>query len=144
MTINQVLTIRCTPEFELAYQLARYLLRNKLDKQGRHLIEHSMRVSTRCADAGLSDEQQIAAILHDCVEDGELNDQCNARDIYSPFMVIDSLFGAQIYNLVRLLTRQESQSYENYIRLIKNYPAAAKIKLCDLADNLLRRVQACP
>lgn len=119
----------------LAYWLARYLLRDKVDKQGRPLIEHSMRVAARCGEMSLSDEQQIAAILHDCIEDGEL---ASGRiwHSHSGASTIDALFGGKVYRIVRRLSRDEEMSYADYIEGVSLLPEAIPIKLADLADNL--------
>lgn len=115
-------------DFHLAYQaadaLAAYVLRDIRDKHGRPLIEHCRRVEDKCR--GLRYEQRVAAVLHDCGEDGGLD-----------YKTVAQMFGPYVAMMVSVLTRKPSTSYEEYIlQITHRSPLAVPIKLADLADNL--------
>lgn len=117
---------------QLAKSLAAYLLRDSLDKQGVPLMYHCLRVQASCSL--LSEDQQIAAILHDCIEDGKLEDPTN-KD-YWIYSTILKLFGIEVAELVLALTRDPNISYEQYIWILAENLKAAQIKIADLTDNL--------
>jgi (p)ppGpp synthase/HD superfamily hydrolase len=54
-----------------AYQLASKLHTGQVDQSGRPYIEHLTRVFLRVQAAGGDQDQQIAALLHDAIEDGK-------------------------------------------------------------------------
>jgi (p)ppGpp synthase/HD superfamily hydrolase len=113
----------------LADALADAQLAGKLDKQGRPLIEHCRRVAETCRLRGLSPEQRIAAVLHDVLEDGEMN--------YEGLKTLHILFGNDVGDLVENLTRTKNETYEDYIDyIIESGPLAVPIKIADLQDNL--------
>lgn len=115
-------------EIKLADALAEHALIDKVDKQGKPLIEHSRRVAA--AVKHLSHEQHIAALLHDVVEE-----TANDPDpIY--ISVVDRLFGRSVGNMVGLLSRDPSREYQSYVEMVALYPRARAIKLADLNDNL--------
>jgi len=105
--------------------IAELCLSGKLDKQGRPLIEHVRRVAAACA--GLSLDQRLAALLHECIEDGGLESRG-----------ISLIFGHSVGQMVWLLSRRPGEPYlEAYIPAIARlFPAAIPVKLADLADNL--------
>lgn len=116
----------------LADALAAYALRDKTDKHGKPLIEHSRRVWTAIRNTpGHSNEQEIAALLHDVVEE-TANDAGRYID-----GVIDRLFGRSIGNLVAVLSYDaDREEYQSYIETVALFQHARAIKLADLADNL--------
>lgn len=122
---------KCNRLFCLADDLAATLLEGVVDKQGVPLIIHARNVCNRCRD--LSDEQRIAALLHDVLEDGS-KDSFNAEEISR---TIIGLFGWQVAIIVNALTRKEGETYNEYIRNIHTRCAyATPVKLADLEDNL--------
>lgn len=116
--------------FKLADALADYALAGVVDKQGRPLIEHCRRVAENCRSKGMSEEQQIVAVLHDVEEDGNINGLIGLS-IQSLF---EWVFPHPIADLVHSLTRGKDEPYKDYIRSLSE--EAAEIKLEDLADNL--------
>ena len=73
-----------------------------------------------------SEEQMIATILHDLIEDTDWTlDQLRAED-----------FSDRIIDLVDLLSRRETESYAEFIERIRTDSVAVKIKLADLKDNM--------
>lgn len=65
-----------------------------------------------------------AALLHDVVEDTAVTIEELARE-----------FPAEVIDVLKLLTHDDSVDYFDYIRAIKANPIATKIKLADLAHN---------
>ena len=109
-----------------AYQLAARLHDGQTDKAGRPYIEHLTRVFLRVQAAGGDTGQQIAALLHDCIEDGHATANDLVRAAGVPRDAVD---------LVVALTRHHGQDYMQYLAGVKNLPRAALVKLADLEDN---------
>lgn len=109
----------------LADSLAEFALLGCVDKQGQPLIEHCRRVAASCRN--LSQEQRIAALLHDVVEDSDVT-----------LATIRELFGPGVEAIVSALTRRkkEGESYTSYIERVEMTPAAILVKLADLNDSL--------
>lgn len=94
----------------------------QVDKAGAPYILHPLRLMTQMQ----TEEEQLAAVLHDVVEDSDFTfETLQAAGI--PEEVIETL---------KLLTHQETDSYEAYVRKIKPHPVARKVKLADLTDNM--------
>lgn len=108
----------------LACNLAMFGLFGLYDKQGKPLAEHVMRVS---CTPNLSDDQEIAALLHDCLED--------CPDLVTE-QIICHFFGPKVLGLVLILTRRSGESYPEYIDRVVVSREAIPIKLADLRDNL--------
>lgn len=113
----------------LADALADYLLAGKTDKHGQPLINHARRVARKCKD--LSHEQYIAALLHDCLEDGSIADRTLS------ILILKLLFGAHVKHLVLTVSRPLiGHQYMDYIKDLSEVKDAIPIKLADLEDNL--------
>lgn len=112
-----------------AYSIARMTLENELDKHNQPLIYHVERVTKTCQDKNLSDDQVLAALLHEVIEDGGLD-----------VNTIERLFGTTVAVMVRFLTRDSDMDRLPYIayidQLIAECPEAIPVKLADLEDNL--------
>lgn len=108
-----------------AYQLAAKLHTGQTDKAGRPYIEHLSRVFLRVQAAGGDVMQQIAALLHDSIEDGK----ASAAQL--------SLLGVpdEALQLIQTLTKPKSQRYSDYLSNVKSVPGALLVKQADLADN---------
>jgi (p)ppGpp synthase/HD superfamily hydrolase len=115
-----------SPTVEAAIALARRAHAGQLDKAGAAYIGHPLRVMAKMT----TDEERIAAILHDVVEDTPVTfDDLMAMGLPAPAV-----------EAVRLLTRTDDgtdpAAYETYIDAILANPIARKVKLADLEDNL--------
>ncbi|VVB53266.1 HD domain protein [uncultured archaeon] len=93
----------------------------QLDKAGNPYILHPLRVMLTQKDR----ELQIAAVLHDVVEDTEVTLEDIVRE-----------FDPNIANMVDILTRKKNQSRRNYIKNITHHPVLLSVKLQDMKDNL--------
>ena len=98
------------------------------DLQGQPFIGHPLRVMAAMSrhPQWLDDQVLTAAVLHDIVEDTDVE-------------LMDLKWcGWWVMQLVDSLTRRDGEDYETYIdRLIADgHPAAWAIKLADIEDNL--------
>lgn len=113
-------------EAQTAEALARWMHRDQVDKSGKPYVEHLERVA-----AMVSDEAKAAAWLHDILEDTEIHPRA-----------ISSIFGWKLDLAVAALTRDEVETYPDYIYKLSNVPAelggaiAREVKIADLKDNL--------
>lgn len=113
---------------EKAISLAVEVHQGQTDKAGRPYILHPLRVMA----AVYSDEEKMAAVLHDVVEDSELT--------------IDLLrqegFPDTVVNAVNCLTRRDGEDYFDFIVRAGLDPMARKVKRADLLDNMdLTRIE---
>ncbi len=110
-------------DYERAYELVKYLFKDKKDKEGAPYIEHLERVSSKL----VKENTKIAGLLHDTVEDTELS-----------FDDLKELnFNDEIIELVYLVTNIKAQSYHDKITSIieSNNIEAIKLKYSDMSDN---------
>ena len=96
---------------------------------GDPLISHPKRVMDLIVkqnpDLEITEDYEIAAILHDVVEDTEVGLQDLSDVGFSP----------EVVSAVHRLTRQEGESYTNYIERLRVDPIAVIVKIADLSDN---------
>ena len=107
-----------------ALALASRLHAGQVDKAGQPYIGHLRRVAATVYARGGSDAAQIAAALHDAIED---------RHATAQFLADDGVPGAALF-LVALLTKAEGQPYADYLAAIKADPDALLVKLADIED----------
>ncbi|ASZ74946.1 metal-dependent phosphohydrolase [Rhodococcus phage Trina] len=105
--------------------LAEFAHRNQVDKAGMPYIEHPRRVMQSVQNQGALPYIQMAAILHDVIED-------------TPFtaeMLIELGVPAPAVEIVVLLTRTKTVAPRDYYLAIRENPAARMVKLADIDDN---------
>ena len=112
---------------EVAIGIAYAAHKGQKDKYGQPYITHPLRVMMRVN----TEEEKIAAVLHDVVEDTDIT--------------LDSLRQAgipeNIIAAVDCLTKREGEGYEDYLQRAKGNPIALKVKIADLEDNMdIRRI----
>ena len=108
-----------------AYKIACQLHAGQTDKAGRPYIEHLTRVLLRVQMDGGDRFQQIAALLHDSIEDEKTTaDELLALGVPSEAVV-----------LVQALTKREEQSYEDYLRGLIGRYRVGTVKMAALDDN---------
>lgn len=110
-----------------AIALAEFGHRNQLDKANFPYIEHPKRVLAGVQAQGGRPFVQIAAVLHDIVEDTPITLQ----------MLLDFGFSPAAVHLVDLVTRKAGQQPNEYYALIRENPDAVMIKHADITDNTL-------
>jgi (p)ppGpp synthase/HD superfamily hydrolase len=95
----------------------------QLDKGGAPYILHPLRVMLGCQ----TEEQRIAAVLHDTYEDGGIT-----------LEYIEEHFGKRIADAVDALSRRihEGETYSEFIHRCGKNEIARVVKLEDLKDNM--------
>lgn len=97
----------------------------QVDKSGTPYILHPLRLML----AMDNDIERMAAVLHDVLEDGPgwTEEKLLARGIPQ-----------EVVEIVRYLTKTESElsDYMQFIRRVSTHPAAKRVKLADLEDNM--------
>ena len=115
------------PSLEDAILLATQAHRAQRDRNGRPYVLHVLRVMLRVE----TDEQRMAAVLHDLVEDTPHTLQ-ELRDLGYPEDVVRA---------VDCLTHRDGEPYEAQVERAAADPIARVVKLADLEDNMdLRRL----
>lgn len=93
------------------------------DRMGAPYILHPLRMMFRFK----SETEMIVAVLHDVIED-------------NPDWDFDRLrqegFSEEIIQAVDHLTRQEQETYEEFVVRSSGNPLARRVKLADLEDNM--------
>jgi len=95
---------------------------SQYDKNGEPYILHPLRVMLAQDD----EVSRIVAVLHDVVEDST---SVGHGDILA-------LFGESIHEAVFALTRQDGESYEDFIQRAKSNPISRRVKIADIKDNM--------
>lgn len=108
-------------DLERAIKMAVDLHAGQVDKTGQPYILHPLRVML-ALDAEID---RIAGVLHDVVEDCGVG----CGDILA-------LFGEDVWAAVMALTRDDGESYEDFIVRAKANPIARRVKIADINDNL--------
>ncbi len=107
---------------EEAIAVAAQAHRGQRDRAGAPYILHPLRMMF----AVQTDAERMAAVLHDVVEDTD--------------WTLDALrergFPEQVVTAVDHLTRREGESYEAFVRRAAAHPAARRVKVADLEDNM--------
>jgi (p)ppGpp synthase/HD superfamily hydrolase len=113
--------------YNLAVSIAKEAHKGQKDKAGADYILHPLRVADRCSDM----EEKIVAVLHDVIEDTNINEN----------YLLEKGFPENIVNAVLAISRKKEESYEDFVKRVKLNPISRKVKIHDLEDNLdLRRL----
>ena len=108
-----------------AYKIACQLHAGQTDKAGRPYIEHLTRVLLRVQMDGGDRFQQIAALLHDAIED----EKTTAQELLALGVP------AEAVELVKALTKRKDQTYEDYLKGLSGRYRVVAVKMADLDDN---------
>ena len=90
------------------------------DKSGVPYIFHPIHLAEQME----TEEECLVALLHDVIE-----------DTWVTIEQLQTEFSETVVEAVKLLTRDKSVDYMDYIRKIKPNPLARKVKLADLHHN---------
>lgn len=117
MESNQVL-------YRMAVEIATDAHRGQKDKGGNPYIEHPLKVAEGLKEV----EMKIVAVLHDVLEDSDTT----AEEL------LQKGFPENLVEAIRVLTHKKGDpdSYEEYIRKVKENPIARKVKIEDIKHNL--------
>lgn len=110
------------PDLERAIAVAVTAHKGQRDKYGRPYILHPLTLMLKMAN----ETSMMAAVLHDVVEDTSLT--------------LDDLrnegFPREVVEAVESLSKNEKESYDEYVERVGRNPVAVKVKLADLEDNM--------
>jgi (p)ppGpp synthase/HD superfamily hydrolase len=110
------------PTLEDAITLATQAHHGQTDKAGAPYILHPLRLMSQFQTL----PEQMAAVLHDVVEDSD-----------HTFEELRALgYPTDVLNALDCLTRRDTESYEEFIDRASKNPVARRVKLADLEDNL--------
>lgn len=98
------------------------------DKSGREYVMHPIRVAGRCRNP----KAKIVALLHDTIEDTAITTE----------YLLKQGFPEEIINGVLSVTKQEGESYEDFVRRAAKNSLGKEVKQADLEDNMdIRRLK---
>lgn len=113
---------RAMATLERAIEIAVRAHSGQRDKAGAVYILHPLRVMLHLSSA----EAQIAAVLHDVVEDSSIT--------------LDSLreegFSADVLAAIESLSRRDGEDYDAFIERVVQNSVARQVKIADLKDNM--------
>lgn len=109
-------------DFQKAIQLAQKAHRGQLDKAGQDYLLHPLRV----AQSVETEEEKIVAVLHDVLEDSDVQ----AGELRK------NGFSENIIEALILLRHKKGESYAAYITRLSVNELARKVKIADLHDNM--------
>jgi (p)ppGpp synthase/HD superfamily hydrolase len=115
---------RKSPSLEEAIALAATAHAGQKDMAGEPYILHPLRVMLSLR----TQEERLAAILHDTVEDTSIT-----------LKKLRSLgYSERVIAAIDALSRRDDETYEEFTERVAKNPLAVRVKLADIADNLMR------
>jgi GTP pyrophosphokinase len=108
-------------KLERAIELAASAHAGQTDKAGATYIRHPLRVMEQMD----TENERIAAVLHDVVEDT----RCDLS-------TIENEFGSEIREAVAALTKQDDEEYQEFVERAATNEIARKVKRADIEDNM--------
>lgn len=105
-----------------AVELAAKAHAGQRDKAGQPYIIHPLRLMMSMD----THAEMMTAVLHDVIEDSDS----------TPDDLRELGISEEVVEAVELLSRRQSETYEQFIERIKSNELARKVKLVDLADNM--------
>lgn len=111
-----------------AIEIATQAHQGQFDKSGKDYIEHPLRVM----EMGSTEEEKIAGVLHDVVEDSDWTFEALEAEGFSQ----------EIIAALKCVTKlSENENYDDFIERVKKNPLAVAVKINDLTDNMdIRRL----
>ena len=94
----------------------------KTDKASREYIHHPLRVMAKMG----TDLEMSAALLHDVLEDSDIT----AEELLAEGIPAD------VVEAVLCLTKDQNETYQDFIARVKKNKLAARIKIADIEDNI--------
>ncbi|MEU8223009.1 HD domain-containing protein [Kribbella sp. NPDC048915] len=110
---------------EAADKLAAAVHREQVDKSGDPYVLHVRGAAEIARRNGADEHQQIAALLHDSVEDTD----CTLTQL------TDLGVPSEVVELVDALTRRPDESHDTYLMRLIRTPRAIPVKRADIAHN---------
>ena len=111
-----------------AIEIATEAHKGQFDKAGKDYIGHPLRVM----DMGKTEEEKIAGVLHDLVEDTPWTFEALEAEGFSQEIIV----------ALKCVTKlSENENYDDFIERVKKNPLATAVKINDLTDNMdIRRL----
>ena len=111
-----------------AIEIATQAHQGQFDKSGKEYIGHPLRVM----EMGRTEEEKIAGVLHDVVEDSDWTFEALEAEGFSQ----------EIIAALKCVTKlSENENYDDFIERVKKNPLAIAVKINDLTDNMdIRRL----
>ena len=111
-----------------AIEIATEAHQGQFDKSGKDYIGHPLRVM----EMGQTQEEKIAGVLHDVVEDSDWTFEALEAEGFSQ----------EIIAALKCVTKlSENENYDDFIERVKKNPLAVAVKINDLTDNMdIRRI----
>ena len=114
--------------FDLALRTSIRAHEGQKDKSGRDYVMHPILVAERCKEP----RAKIVALLHDTIED---------TDVTAEYLRSEG-FPEEIIIAVLSVTKQEGESYENFVHRAAGNAIGRQVKIADLEDNMdVRRLK---
>ena len=111
-----------------AIEIATQAHQGQFDKSGKDYIGHPLRVM----EMGRTEEEKIAGVLHDVVEDSDWTFEALEAEGFSQDII------AALKCVTKL---SENENYDDFIERVKKNPLAVAVKINDLTDNMdIRRL----
>lgn len=107
---------------EVAIQIAVKAHDGQVDKANKPYILHPLRVMFFLD----TEKEKIVGVLHDVIEDTHITYQ----------YLRDNGFDDEILEAIKSVTRDESETYDEFIHRVKLNTIGVKVKLADLHDNM--------
>jgi (p)ppGpp synthase/HD superfamily hydrolase len=107
---------------EKAIAIAVEAHRGQRDRYGAPYILHPMRVMSRMR----TNTERVVAILHDVVEDTD----------WTFTQLKEEGFPEEVIEALDHVTKQEGESYEDFVKRTARNALARRVKLADLEDNM--------
>ena len=113
---------------ERAIEIATQAHEGQVDKAGNAYIGHPLRVMAM----GKTEQEKIAGVLHDIVEDTPWTFEMLEAEGFDP----------EIIAALKCVTKiSENEDYDSFIERVKKNPLAVAVKINDLTDNMdIRRL----
>ena len=111
-----------------AIEIATQAHQGQFDKSGKDYIGHPLRVM----EMGSTEEEKIAGVLHDVVEDSDWTFEALEAEGFSQEIIV----------ALRCVTKlHENEKYDDFIERVRKNPLATAVKINDLTDNMdIRRL----
>lgn len=127
---NQGLPCCDDPMVQACLTIAEDAHLGQTDRGGRRYIHHPVHVACQMESV----EEACAALLHDVLEDtpmtaAKLDCMLELRGMKGPMR-------ERVMDAVVALTREDDESYQDYMARVSRDPVAVKVKMADLRHNL--------
>lgn len=114
--------------YDRALKIAIQAHRGQKDKSGREYVMHPIRVAERCK----SPRAKIVALLHDTLEDTDVTVEYLRSKGFPEEIVIGVLS----------VTKQEGETYDDFVKRASADVIGREVKIADLEDNMdIRRLK---